>query len=75
MDEFLKAEGGKLREVDSEGKEGAVVELPGGRTDWAAGGDTRKLKEYLARVGYVRPMTTTKDFLVIPEDPEKSSVR
>ena len=77
MAEFLSAEGGSLKSVNDDGKEGNVVELPHGRTNWAgaSGMEKKLLNDYLEEVGYVRKMHPVTDFFVIPEDPEKSDVR
>ena len=75
MEEFLEAEGKNLSEIDNKtGKEGDVVELPEGLTDWSTvrGPRRKELEVFLQRVGYVRTMKPTDAFLVIPEDPNVS---
>ncbi|GMH93368.1 hypothetical protein TrVE_jg14334 [Triparma verrucosa] len=79
MEEFLKREANKhpgLNEIsESTGEDtGRAVPPPNdGLADWSNTYDLKPLNEFLRKVGYVKKMETTKDFFVIPQDPERSS--
>jgi len=68
MQEFLEREGGRMRECKEGGERGEIVELPGGMTDWGGVGKLRPLDEYLRKVGFVKKMKTTEEFVIIPEN-------